>query len=345
MKDFSYFSKVQRLVFMRCIAILSAVVLFTTSIITDPSVSQAASSLSIVILSRYNCTMKIGQSFYLIGVASNGKRVTWKSSSSRIASVNTYGQVIAKKAGTCRITGKVSGGEASCTITVQKTNVTLSAKTLTMENGTTATLRGYTSNGSAITWKSKKSSVASIDESGRITANKPGETIITASADGSSSSCKVTVKKPKITLNQTRASLYRGQTLSLTAKSSSGRRVVWKSRKTSIARVSDSGKVTAIKHGSARITATLDGVTKECEITVKSPNIRLSHTSISLKKGKSLTLKASVSSGNTPIWKSSKSSVAAVDSNGKVTAKKKGTCYIYASEDGTREDCHVQVTA
>lgn len=345
MKDFSCFSKVQRMVFMRCTAILSAVVLFTTSIMTDPSVSQAASSLSLVILSKYNCTMKIGQSFYLVGVASNGKRVTWKSSSSRIASVNTYGQVTAKRAGTCRITGKVSGGEASCTVTVQKTTVTLSAKTLTMENGTTAILRGYTSNGSPITWKSKKSSVAAIDENGRLDANKPGETTITASADGSSSSCKVTVKKPKITLNLTKASCYRGQTLSLTAKTSSGRRVVWKSRKTSVAKVSENGRVTAIKHGSARITATLDGVTKECEIIVKSPDIKLSHTSILLKKGRVFTLKAAVSSGHAPIWRSSKSSVATVDSKGKITAKKKGSCYIYATEDGAREDCYVQVTA
>lgn len=341
----SIFSNFQRMVFMRCTAILSAVVLFTTSILTTAPASQAASSWTFVMLSRYHCTMKIGQSFYLIGIAGNGSRVTWKSSSSRIASVNTYGQVTAKRAGTCRITGKVSGGEASCTVTVQKTTVTLSAKTLTMENGATASLRGCTSNGSPITWKSKKSSVASVDDKGRITANKPGETTITATADGSSNSCKVTVKKPKISLNRTKASLYRGQTLALTAKTSSGRKVTWKSRKTSIAKVSGSGRVTAIKHGTTQIKATLDGVTKECEITVRPPDIKLSHTCLTLRKGSTMVLKAEVNSGYAPVWKSSKSSVAAVDKNGKVTAKKKGVCTIYATEDGAREDCHIRVTA
>lgn len=345
MKEFSYLSTFQRITFQRCTAILSAIILFTTSILTTAPVSRAASSFAFVALSRYNCTMKIGQSFYLVGIASNGKRVTWKSSSSKIASVNTYGQVFAKKAGSCRITGKVSGGEASCTVTVLKTTITLSAKNLTIENGTTAALKGYTSNGSAITWKSRKSSVASVDENGRITANKPGEATITATADGSTSSCKVTVKKPKITLNRTKAALYRGQTLALTARTSSGRRVTWKSRKSSIAKVSGSGRVTAMKHGTARITASVDGVTKECEVTVKSPDIQLSHTSLTLKKGRTFVLKANVSSGHTPIWKSSKSRVATVDGNGKVTAKKKGTCTIYATEDGTREDCHIQVTA
>ena len=93
------------------------------------------------------------------------------------------------------------------------------------------------------------------------------------------------------------------------------------------------------------ITANLDGVTKECEITVKSPMISLSKSSATIKKGKSLKLTAAVSSGNAPAWKSSKSAVASVDSMGKVTAKKKGSCYIYASEDGTKETCHIQVTA
>ncbi len=339
----SIHSNIHKMV-LRCIAILSAVVLVATSIITQPQQSQA-SSYAFVILSRYNCTLKIGQSFYLIGVATNGNRVTWKSSSSKIASVNTYGQVTAKKAGTCKITGKVSGGEASCNITVQKTTVTLSAKTLTMENGATATLKATTSNGSSVTWKSKKTSIATISDNGKITANKPGETQITATADGTVATCTLTVKKPKITLSQTSASLYRGQTLSLTAKTSSGKDVTWKSKKTSVATISDDGKVTAIKHGTARITATLDGVTKECEVTVKSPTIKLSQTSVKIKKGKTMTLTATVSSGNTPTWKSSKTSVATVDDKGVVTAKKKGTCYIYASEDGTKEGCYVQVTA
>lgn len=344
MKQHSNLSYILKKRILSGVAILSAMMLFTVSVLV-PAVSVQASSIAFVILNRYSCTMKIGQTMYLAGFSSNGKRIIWKSSSSRIASVNTYGQITAKKAGTCKITGKVTGGEASCRITVEKTTIHLSASTITMENGTSAILKGSTSNGSAITWKTQKSSVATIDDAGKISAHKPGETTVTATADGTKKSCRITVKKPKVTLNQTTASLYRGQSLSLSAKVSSGRKVSWKSRKSSVATVNTRGIVTAKKHGTTQICATVDGVTKECELTVKSPVIRLNKTSASIKKGRKLVLKASVSSGNMPVWKSSKSNVATVNQNGVVTAKKKGSCTISVSEDGTTEKCYIQIKA
>lgn len=100
-----------------------------------------------------------------------------------------------------------------------------------MENGAQVTLKGQTSNRSPISWKSQKSSVAEIDENGKISAKKPGETTITAKADGTKKTCHVTVKKPKVTLNYTSASLSRNQTLLLTAKVSSGKKATWKSQK------------------------------------------------------------------------------------------------------------------
>ena len=104
----------------RSIALLCTAVLFTASVFSAPLTADAASP-ALVILSRYRATLKIGDSFTLAGIASNGKWVRFKSSKSAVASVNTYGRVTAKKAGTCTITGKVAGGEASCKITVTKT--------------------------------------------------------------------------------------------------------------------------------------------------------------------------------------------------------------------------------
>ena len=97
----------------RSIALLCTAVLFTASVFSAPLTADAASP-ALVILSRYRATLKIGDSFTLAGIASNGKWVRFKSSKSAVASVNTYGRVTAKKAGTCTITGKVAGGEASC---------------------------------------------------------------------------------------------------------------------------------------------------------------------------------------------------------------------------------------
>ena len=303
-----------------------------------------ASGFSFVLLSHYNKTIQIRQSFYLAGITSNGKKPTWKSSNAKTASVNTYGKVTGKRAGTCRITAKISGAEASCLVTVKKTAIILSSKTITMENGSGYRLSGKTSNGSCLSWKSSKRSVATIDENGYIEAKKPGDTTITASADGSSCSCHVTVKKPKVTLNHTEASLYRRQTLRLTAKVSSRRAPVWKSKKSSVATVDENGVVTARKHGVALIQASVDGITRICEVTVKSPDISLSQSSVTIKKGKSIRLSAKVSSGNPPEWKSSNKKIATVDGNGKIQAKKKGSCYIYASEDGAKKKCRVRVT-
>lgn len=341
MKHTSIFLK---MVCLRSTAILCAAVLFAASILSAPQPAHAASP-ALVILSRYSATLKIGQSFALAGVATNGKWVRFTSSKSAVASVNTYGLVTAKKAGTCTITGKVAGGEASCKVTVTKTTITLSAASITMENGAQVTLKGQTSNGSAISWKSQKSSIAEIDDAGRISAKKVGETTITATADGTKKTCHLTVKKPKITLNYTSASLYRCQSLSLSANVSSGRKVTWKSQKSSVATISNSGKVTAKKHGQAKIRATVDGATKECTITVLSPQIKLGKTSMKIKKGKTAKLTATVSSGNQPTYKSSRTSIASIDSKGIITAKKKGSCILTVSEDGTKETCHIQVVS
>ncbi len=340
-----YHSNVRWIVLTRKLSAILILLAVTAEALYTHSPESQASGYSVIILSHYNKTLKIGQSFYLSGISSNFKRISWKSSSSKIASVNTYGQVTAKKAGTCKITAKVSGGEASCRVTVQKTVLTLSAASVSMENGASFRLTAKTSNGSPVTWRSSRSSVAAIDEYGRIEAVKVGETVITAAADGTKKSCRVTVKKPKVTLNRSTLSLYRTQSCRLTAKVSSGRTVSWKSRKKSIATVDAKGLVTAKKHGTATITATVDGVTKECEVTVVPPAISLSKTSVSLKKGRSLVLNAKVSSGIKPVWTSSKSSVASVSKEGKVTARKKGSCYIYAAEDGTKKGCHITVTA
>lgn len=325
-------------------AILIILAMTATTLYTYSPMAQAA-GYSVIILSHYKKTLKIGQVFYLVGVSSNGKRISWKSSSSKTASVNTYGLVTAKKAGSCQITARVSGGEASCRVTVQKTTLTLSAASVSMENGASFRLSGKTSNGSAIQWRSSRSSVATIDEQGRIEAQKVGETVITASADGTKKTCRVTVKKPKVTLSQDKVSLYRTQTHRFTVRVSSGRPVSWKSRKKSVATVDERGVVTAKKHGTAIITAAVDGVSKECEVIVASPVIKLNKTSASLKKGRTLTLSATVSSGIKPVWSSSNSNVATVNSAGKVTARKKGKCYIYATEDGTKKSCHITVTA
>lgn len=310
----------------------------------DSITARAASDkFSCVLLSSYQEVIDIGEECRLLAWTSNGKKPTWHSSNSKVASVNTYGLVTGKKAGMAKITAKISGAEMSCKVKVNKTIVTISKKSLSLERNASVMLQASASNDSEIVWKSSKKSIAMVDETGCVTAMKPGEAMITANADGTSVSCRVTVKQPKVVLDRTSVTLYRGQTIKLQAFVSSGIIPVWKSNKKSVAVIDETGTITAVKHGMAVVTAKVDGISRICQVTVKQPEITLSDLELNLRIGQTAQLSAEVSSGNPVVWSASKQSVASVGSDGKVTAYAKGTCYIYASEDGIKERCIVHV--
>lgn len=244
------------------------IVLSSICSLSRPALGAARKSPVFIVLTKYNKTMDIGNEFYLGAIASNGASPTWRSSNSRVASVNTYGLVTAKKNGTAKITAKVSGAEASCKVTVNKTKIQFSPSAIIIEHGETAQLKATTSNGSQVQFRSKKSSVATVSESGKVCGEKPGSTYITLTADNTKVTCRVTVKKPSITLNHTSVTLSPDSQLTLKAKVSSGLSPQWKSNKSSVATVDDNGKVYAVKAGTARISAKLDGVTKYCTVKV-----------------------------------------------------------------------------
>lgn len=307
--------------------------------------AYASSGYEFVVLNKYSNTMQIGDEFYLLAVTSNGAKPSFKSSSSSVASVNTYGKVTAKKAGTATITAKIKNGEASCKITVKKTVITLGNKNISLENGETFQLKASASTGHPVTYKSNKSSVAAVDEHGVITAKKPGSATITATADKSSAACKVTVKKPGIKLSRSSVSLFRKETVKLSVTSTSKSTPKWKTSKKSVATVDEYGKVTAVKHGTATITVTVDGVSKTCEVTVKQPEVYFETDIITLSAGEKYQTNVTVSSKNKPEYSCSNSNIASIDKNGKIHAKAAGKAYIYAKEDGVKARMRLIVKA
>ncbi|MDF2484933.1 MAG: hypothetical protein K0R46_1101 [Herbinix sp.] len=308
----------------------------------NPCYSKAA-SIEFVLLSQYKATLNIGEELYLIAITTNGAMPTWKSSSSTIVAVNTYGKMTAKKAGTATVTAKIKNGEASCRVTVSKTKLTISDSRISIERGGTYQLLAATSNSSTVIWKSSKKSVATIDENGVVTGIKPGESRITATADGTTKTCTVIIKSPTIKLNLSEVKLYRGQTAKLSATVSSNVNPTYKSNKSSVATVDETGMITAMKHGTAIITATVDGISRSCEVIVNSPTIELNESELQLVMGTSASLTAKVSSGNPVTWSTSNENVISVSADGTITAWQPGRAYLYASEDGTKVRCVVYV--
>jgi len=125
----------------------------------------------------------------------------------------------------------------------------------------------------------------------------------------------------------------------------------WYTSRSSVAAVSSTGRVTARAVGTAVITAkTVNGKKATCKVTV-SPvptGVKISPTALTLGKGESYTLKGTVlpndAKNKTCKWYTSRSSVAAVSSTGKVTAKAVGTAVITAKTvNGKKATCKVTV--
>lgn len=132
------------------------------------------------------------------------------------------------------------------------------------------------------------------------------------------------------------------------------RNLTWTSSDESVATVDATGKVTAVAIGKATVTAySADAsTTAACEVTVYqlAQSITLDHTELELYVGDApVTLTATVLPSEytmkTITWKSSDSSIATVDSDGKVTAISAGTTKISAlATDGSNVSAACMVT-
>ena len=112
------------------------------------------------------------------------------------------------------------------------------------------------------------------------------------------------------------------------------------------------GKVTALKPGTATITAAAGNVKAECAVTVLDPipasAVELDKTALSLYEGDIAALTATVRPEDTTIktvtWTSTEETVATV-ADGKITALKAGTTTITAACGDVKAECKVTVKA
>ena len=127
----------------------------------------------------------------------------------------------------------------------------------------------------------------------------------------------------------------------------------WKSNNTRIATVNSKGKITGKKSGTTTITVTLkSGLTKKIKVRVQTGIVKTGKISLNTRKvklarkGRTFQLKVTVlpvTSQQKVTYTSSRPTVAAVNSKGKITAKKKGTTTITATSGTKKITCKVTV--
>lgn len=249
-----------------------------------------------IAFSKSSMTMPIGvtSSLSVVFTPSNttNKTLVWKSSNEDVAVVSDKGVVTAVSAGTTIVTAtSASGNTTSCIVNVKSTPIYDNSISLDKENATLEVAETMTLTVSfdpvnvtdqTIVWTSSDESIATVSETGIVTAVSAGTVeIIAMSTIGNTATCNVTVKSTdvvdtRIELSQDKLRLEEGEsdTLSVTfvPSNTTDQSLTWSSSNTDVVIVSNTGVVTAIKEGFATINVTsASGNTSVCDVMVVMP--------------------------------------------------------------------------
>ena len=203
-------------------------------------------------------------------------------------------------------------------------------------------------NGAAITWSSSYTDVSTVSRLGLVTAVKNGTAVITARSGNASATLTVTVAQTagSIVIEPDEATLMSvGATVQLTAtvldgngRPVEGAVVSWESGDESVVTVDAHGLVTAVKNGTAVITARSGNASATLTVTVAQTagSIVIEPDEATLMSvGATVQLTATVLDGNgRPVegavvsWESGDESVVTVDAHGLVTAVANGVALV-----------------
>ncbi|HEX9563878.1 MAG TPA: Ig-like domain-containing protein [Gemmatimonadaceae bacterium] len=294
------------------------------------------------------------------GQVLTGRTVTWQTLSAAVASVSASGLVTGLSAGQATITATAEGRTAIALITVSPApvatvTVALNENNLTPGQATQAlaTLLDAQSNaltGRTVSWNSSNGAVASIDQFGAISAIAPGQTTITATAEGKSGQAVLTVSQvpvASVALSVPQATMQVGASQNATATALSangsilvGRLVTWQSSNVAVALISSGGTITALGPGITVITATIEGQFAVAAVSVANPvatvEVSLAAGAINVGQTTQATAVAKDGSGTVLpgvaiVFGVANPAVASVSANGLVTALTVGVTNITAT--------------
>jgi uncharacterized protein YjdB len=221
-----------------------------------------------------------------------GQTITWSSSNTAAATVNSSGVVTGVAAGSATITATSSGKTGTSAITVTAvppvvTTVTVAPTSASVVAGATTPLvatvkdqNGNVMTGQTVTWTTSNSAAATVNSAGLVTGVAAGSATITATSSGKTGTSAITVTAAipvvtTVTVAPTSASVVAGATTPLVATVKdqlgnvmTGQTVTWTTNNSAAATVNSSGLVTGVAAGSATITATSSGKSGTSAITV-----------------------------------------------------------------------------
>jgi uncharacterized protein YjdB len=348
-------------------ATLGSVSQSTTVTVTAPTIASIA-------VTPVGLTLGIGinQQYTATATYSDGSSqdlasgVTWNSSTTSVATVNSSGLVTTVAAGNTTITATVGSLSDSSSLTVVAAHllsIAVSPATPSIALGTTQQFSavgsfddGSTQLLTSASWSSSSGTVASVSSAGLATAVGTGSTTITATSGGVTGSASLSVSAAtlvSIAVTPANSSMAVGTTKQFTATgtfSDSSTQditasVLWGSSSAATATINNQGAATSIATGTSTITATLGSVSGSTLLTVSTAHltsITISPANPRIAKGTLLrfTATGNFSDGSTATnlsglsWKSSKPNIASIRSSGVVHGKKSGSVTISATASG-----------
>ena len=217
---------------------------------------------------------------------------------------------------------------------------------------------------SKVKWYTSKSSIATVSQSGKVTAKNKGIAVITAKIGRKKYNCKITVETPKISKRYIKISV--GKTYQLKV-SGTKQKIKWISSNKRVATVNNKGFVIAKSIGVANIYANIGNIKIICKVNVKSK--RITHTptpsptpsptpivvdeiyfeenEITMRVDQTYKLNLKFNPDNVVLddtvnWQTNNSDIASVD-NGIIYPKNIGTCVITAKYKALEAICTVTV--
>jgi uncharacterized protein YjdB len=360
---------------------LAAVIVAAISCKGDSLEPSGGGDVASVVITPSTATVAVGANVTLnaevldaAGKTLTGIKVVWASADPSIATVSSSGVVTGVATGVVHIAASAVGKNAIAEVTVNPTPVASVRLTPPNQNllvGQTVQLGAETldADGNVLTGRpveftSSNVAVATVSNTGLVTALVPGSAIITAASEGKSAPSSITVSSvpvASVAVTPTGSQIVVGQTTQLNAEPRDasgqplvGRPVLWSSSDPNVASVSSTGLVTAVAPGQATITATSEAAAGTSTIGVSPKpvsSVIISPGQGSVTVGQTLQLSAQVTDdqGNVltgrPIsFTSGTPAVATISATGLVTGVAPGSTTITATSEGKTGTATVTVT-